>query len=275
MQPAARSLAGARHSGDPMPEVRELGDLVSLGFRPRKGQILMIAGMPGSQKSGFALWLTERWGLETLYFSADMAQHTATVRLAGCVTGHTKQTVATGLKGDGEDFYLEALESTPINFVFDSTPSYDDIAEELACYVELYDAWPEVIVIDNLINVSVDHDNEWSALRMTLIELQAMARLTGALIVVLHHMAEGTGDPTVPAPRKSLHGKVSQIPELILSVAVNPQESSLLAALVKNRDGPADATGKQYRRLAGDFERTRFSPWTGSSRSWGYQGEVD
>ena len=170
---------------------------------------------------------------------------------------------------------LEAVEQIPISFVFDSTPTYTDLSDELACYVELYDAWPEVIVIDNLINVSVDHDNEWSALRMTLIELQAMARMTGALIIVLHHMAEGTQDPTVPAPRRNLHGKVSQIPELILSVAVNPQESSLLAALVKNRDGPADATGKQYRRLAGDFETTRFSPWTGMTRSWGYSPEEE
>jgi hypothetical protein len=235
----------------------------------------MLAGVPGSQKSGFALWLAVRWGLSTLYFSADQDQHTTVTRLAGVITGHSKDTVTAGLDGSAEGYYLEALEDVPITFCYDTAPGLDDVEQELAAYVELYDEWPEVIVVDNLINIQIDHDNEWSALRLVLTELQAMARLTGAAVVVLHHMAEGSVDPTMPAPRKALHGKVSQRPEVILSLAFNGNENGLLVAKVKDRHGPADPTGKTFVRLAVEPEKTRFLPWTGGIKAWGYSGDED
>lgn len=272
MQTAARSLAGAKDSGDPLPLIPELASLTALGFRPKRGQVVMVAGMPGSQKSGLALYLVEKWaeqGVESLYFSADQDQHETMTRLAGVVTGHSADTVASGLKRGAEDWYYDAISELPIAFCWDSAPDFDDLQQELDAYVELYDSWPQVIVIDNLINIQYEHESEWSALRMVLTELQSMARLTNATVLVLHHMAEGAFDPTKPAPRKALHGKVSQRPVIIVSLAFDPADCCVLASLVKNRSGKADPHGKQFTRLAVDPENTRFGPWV--ARPWGYQ----
>lgn len=271
MQPAGRALVGARATGDPLPEIPELSELKRVfDFAPRRGQLLMVAGQPGSQKSGLALWMVQRWNLPTLYVSADMAQHTAVVRLASLVTGHTKSTVAQGLDVGADGYYQEVLADLPITFCFDSAPDLEDVHEELDAYVELYDAWPDVIVIDNLMNVTVDHENEWSGLRLVLIELHALARMTGAAVVVLHHMSEAVGKSDVPMPRRALHGKVSQLPEVILSIAVDPAESSLKVAVVKNRDGRADASADRFIRLSAEMDKTRFLPWTGRYQGmWG------
>lgn len=266
MLSAGRALVGARSQGEPLPVIPEMDALAqAYGYLPRKGQVLMIAGQPGSQKSGLALWMTSRWDRPTLYFSADMAQHTAMLRLASLVTGHPRSVVERGLAGSGEEFYVEAVSDLPITFVFDSSPTLEDISAEIDAFVELWDEYPEVIVIDNAVNVVMEHDNEWSALRLILGELHSMARLTGAAVVVLHHMAEGAYDPTKPTPRKALHGKVSQLPEIILSIAVDPHEGSLKAVPVKNRDGKSDPNATTFVRLAADMERTRFSPWVGMS----------
>lgn len=240
----------------------------------------MVAGMPGSQKSGFTLWLTSRWaevgGLSCLYFSADMAQHTAITRLAGLLTGHTSETVSRGLSAGAEDFYAEALARVPLTFCFDSAPGLDDVMLELYAYVELYDEYPDVIVVDNLINIQVDHENEWSGLRVALIELHSLARLTGSAVVVLHHMSEaGQRDTTVPAARRDLHGKVSQLPELILSLAFDPSLNKLNLAAVKNRNGPADASGRTVVSLAVDPERTQFRPWAGYPIHTGHYYQED
>lgn len=259
MQTAVRGLTGAGTTGEPMPAIPELASLSSLGLNLRKGTLVMVAGMPGSQKSGLAEFLVAKWKLPTLYFSADQDQHDTMTRLASIVTGHATHDVAASLRVGEDEYYREALAGLPISFVYDSAPSLDDIQGELDAYVELYDAWPEVIVIDNLINVQLEHDSEWAALRLILTELQALARLTGALVVVLHHMAEYT-DPLFPPPRKALHGKVSQRPEVILSLAFVGESNELRVALVKNRGGRADPTGKTWRTLAVQPDRTTFGP---------------
>lgn len=227
----------------------------------------MVAGMPGSQKSGFALWLIAKWRKRTLYFSADQDEHETITRLAGVLTGHSVDAVSRGIKAGAEGYYLEQIDELPIQFCFDSAPSLEDIHEELMAYVELYDEWPELIVVDNAINVSLEHDNEWAALRVILDELQAITRQTGSTVMVLHHMAEG--DPGKPQPRKALQGKCAQRPQIILSLAFDEEENCLLVAIVKNRKGKADPRAKgPYTRLQVEPECTRFHPWV--QAQWGY-----
>lgn len=268
MQTALRGLAGAGRTGDPMPEIAELASLSSsLGLRLRKGTLVMVAGMPGSQKSGLAEFLVAKWRLPTLYFSADQDQHDTMTRLAAIVTGHPSSAIAAALQVGQDEYYREALADLPITFVYDSAPELLDLHEELTAYVELFDAYPEVIVVDNLINIQVEHDSEWAALRLILTELQAMARQTGAIVIVLHHMAEGNLDPTMPAPRKMLHGKVSQRPEIIVSIAFDGVREQLRVAVVKQRGGKADPTGKTWVPLQVYPETTRFGPVV--ARSYG------
>lgn len=264
MLSATRALARAKQTGVPLPEIGALHDLYEgfYRFRPRGGEVTMIAGQPGSQKSGFALYLAGQYatkGLSCLYVSADMAQHTATTRLVASITGHTTETVSKGLAAGGEDYYAELLADVPVRFMFNPNPDFGDIQEELDAWVELWDEYPRVIVLDNLLDIVPSAgDNEFTGYKSVLLDAKTLARETGAAIFILHHMSETGTDPTKPAPRKSLMGKVSQTPENVLSVAMNDDLTEFRIAVVKQRSGPSDATAQTTVTLGVHPERNQF-----------------
>ena len=227
----------------------------------------MVAGMPKAGKSNWAMWWVAEMNLPTLYFSADMSQHTATTRLASWATGHTVQTVEDGLSGPGLDFYTDALQRSRIQWCFDSSPATEDIMEELDAYVEAHDAWPQVIVIDNLMNVQASE--EFAGQQFIMSELHSLARLTGATVIVLHHCSEaGQSDVTLPPPRKAIMNKVSQLPEIVFTVALDPASSQFRVACVANRSGKGDATGKSYITLRSEVERCQFHYWIPQAYAW-------
>jgi hypothetical protein len=253
----ALSLAA---DADALPRVDELDELYRYGFVPRRGQLLMIAGQPGAGKSAFALWIAQRMNARTLYFSADMDAHTAVTRLAGLLTGYTVEEVTSALNGPGFGFFEEELLSSNIQFCFDSGPTLQDIADEIDAYVELWDAYPEVIVIDNAMNVEAEMGEEHAGLRLIFKELHRMARDTGAGLLVLHHTRE-EASPFLPQARAAIQGKVAQLPERILTVALDTSQGTFLFAPVKNRGGKQDATGGTYFRLTALPERATFKPY--------------
>jgi predicted ATP-dependent serine protease len=255
----ARALSLAADA-DALPRVDELDGLYRFGFVPRRGQLLMVAGQPGAGKSAFALWFAQRMNARTLYFSADMDAHTAVTRLAALITGFTVDEVASGLNGPGFGYYEQELQHTSIQFCFDSGPTLQDVADEIAAYVELWDAYPEVIVIDNAMNVEAEMGEEHAGLRLIFKELHRLARETGAGVVVLHHTRE-EASPFIPQQRASIQGKVAQLPERILTVALDTSQGAFLFAPVKNRGGKQDATGGTYFRLTAVPERATFRPY--------------
>jgi hypothetical protein len=108
-----------------------------------------------------------------------------------------------------------------------------------------------LIIIDNLMNVAAETDNEWAGLRAIMMELHDMARKTEACVLILHHVSEQSeyGSPTEPPSRRAIHGKVSQLPALILTLGYNPTVGELKIAPVKNRFGPHAADGKDFATL--------------------------
>jgi predicted ATP-dependent serine protease len=142
-----------------------------------------------------------------------------------------------------------------IQWVFDSSPSLDDIELEIKAYVELYGVAPELIVIDNLMNIAAETDNEWAGLRAIMMELHDMARKTEACVLVLHHVSEQSeyGSTTMPPARRAIHGKVSQLPALILTLGYDPSGGLLRVAAVKNRFGPHTADASQWATLFVNF----------------------
>lgn len=216
----------------------------------------MIVGQPGAGKSTFALWYAYMLGLPTLYFSADMASHTAITRLAALCTGDQVATVTAGIESGGIDYYESALEESEIQWCFNSGPTLDDIAVELDAYIELWNAYPELIVIDNLMNIESGDNDEHAGMRWILKELHRLARETGAAVFVLHHARE-EGDATSPPARKEIQGKVAQLPEIALGVAL--ANKTFKIAPIKNRSGFQDASGKTYARLYAEADRATFS----------------
>lgn len=259
-----RAMAGVKETGEPLPVISELYELYQKGIEFRRSQVICIAGMPGSQKSGFATWLALKWGVPTMYMSADMDPFTATTRVAGLLTDRTSKQAAVALNSGGPeaDEIGRLAADLKLRFVFDSQPSLDDIDDELYAWVEIYDEYPTLIVVDNLLDMEplseVPHESD----KGILLELKELARRTNSLVLVLAHNKEGT-DPSVPAPAKALQGKVSQPLALLLSIALASNGQEVMPfrfCAVKNRTGPADPSGRDYVEIFAEPAKTKFMP---------------
>lgn len=223
------------------------------GIRARMGTVTFIAGPPGAMKTGLALFYLLRLGLPTLYVSADAEDFEMDERAAAAISGETMEAVRRSPAKYGE---LLATEAGHMRLVFEDSPTYRDLELELAAYAEMFGAFPKIIAIDNLMNLVGEQENEWGAMRDSSRVLHRLTRITGASVFVLHHMADDRVDPTTPAPRKSLQGRVGQLPKAIWSLALDGNR--LLVAPVKNRWGPGDASGKTYVELWVTPENSRF-----------------
>ena len=238
-----RAWRGSNTNATPLPDVWK--DLAKKQIKFRRGQVCMVAAAPNAGKSMFALIYAVKAKVPTLFFSADTDTPTVMMRAASHLSGHSQLLVEGNLTSN-RHYYDKHLENmSNIQFVFDSSPSLDDLELEIKAYVELFGIPPELIVIDNLMNVAAETDNEWAGLRAIMVDLHDMARKTEACVLVLHHVSEQSeyGRTDNPPPRRSIHGKVSQLPAMILTLGYDPFNHILKVAAVKNRFGAHTADG--------------------------------
>lgn len=237
----------------------------------RKGHLVMIAAIPNAGKSAFAEWIAATVNLPALYFSADQDAWTSTTRLVSCVTGEETNAVATNLAtGVGAGYYEDILAEQKIQFCFDSNPSLEDMGHELDAYVETWDSYPDVIVVDTLLNIS-DGDGDKSSDQFILSELHGLARTTKACVIVLVHASEaGVKDPHRPPPREKLINKVDALPDLVLMVAYDPNEENFYVAVGKTRENKADPKSERPIAIPADFSRMSFGV-NRPAPSWGWE----
>lgn len=262
---ASRSVALAGKTGEPLPRAEFLRDWYAAEERPNefyRGTLVMVAGMPAAYKSMFTLHLVHSLNLPTLYVSADSDAATQIGRLTAMITGHSTSSARHHIATDPDyaERVTKELESSNVQFSFDSNPEYWDIEDEINAWVELYDMYPEVIVIDNLRNVYSGQDNEHGGYKAIQQKLVDLSRDTGACIITMHHMKEGNGrKSTDPAPRNAIDGMISQLGDMILSVAREEDQFRMVA--VKNRhnvDHP-EADQKYWTTLKVEGSTARFS----------------
>jgi len=226
------------------------------GIRFRRGQLAMIAGAPNAGKSLLALHMAIYLKIPTLYISADTDAYTTAVRAAAMLTGHKADTVEESFANDMSDFYTTELESIKhLRFDFAPSPTLDEIDLSIRAYGEAYGEYPHLLIVDNAMNVVSMHENEWSGLREIAKAMHHVARETDAAVFLLHHTSEAEGKPDMPPSRKSVQGKISQLPELILTVALVPATGEFKVAAVKNRFASHSATGEKYVSLWTDAAR--------------------
>ncbi|MEU0739276.1 AAA family ATPase [Streptomyces sp. NPDC006134] len=259
-----RSLTMHAESGRELPRVEAFEALYNMGCRPRHGEVIMIAGRSGTQKSGLALYWVAQMNLPTLYFSADMSAFTASSRLASMATGDTTEMVEAGMSAGGRyrETYVNALRDSRITFSFGSPITWRAVDEELEAYVELWDAYPEVVVFDNLMDFE-GAESDYTEQMAVMSNATELARATGATVIILHHASdkswEAKSDPWAPPSRDQVKGGLSEKPELSLSVALDPNSLEYRIAVIKQRMGPCDPTGRRYATLRCHPEVTRFS----------------
>jgi hypothetical protein len=268
---ASRSLRRAAVSGHPLPRVPALADLYAKGVDFRESQLWMMTGRPKAGKSFAAQWLVSEWArvareqgstCRGIYFFMDGTPFTAAIRQAAWVTGHPTQDIAKALDGPGQAFYEDALDEVAedITFVYDKKPELPDIQESVDAYVELWDEYPRWMVFDNLRNLA-GGDEGHEAKKFALSELQSLAYNTGANIGVLHHATEsGVRDYSKPPRVGDTEDKVSQYPEMVLTVAKDPDSDRFLIAVGAQRDGGAsDPAAEHPVVLYADLSRVSFT----------------
>jgi replicative DNA helicase len=245
MKTLVRSIGRSDIGGEPLPPVFKTFE--SNKIIVRRAEVSMFAGIPGVGKSTLALALALKMKVPTLYISADTNAHTMAMRLASMISGKNQTDVEHMLENDHGWTKAVLARGSHIVWSFDSSPSLQDIDEEVQAFEELWGCPPTAIFIDNLMDIATDGGEEFASMRAIMKELKYLARATNAAIVILHHTSEAVdGKPC--QPRSALQGKVAQLPALICTLGV--VGTSMAIAPVKNRYGRADANGQLLAWLA-------------------------
>lgn len=248
MRSLARSIRRPDKGGEPLPTVYQTFD--QRGVLLRRGEVTLVAAPPGAGKSSLGLDIAAKIKRPTLYFSADSTELTMAARLGATLTGRYMFDIEQQILSDPEWAGRTLKDVDHIRWSFDSAPAFDDIDQEVAAFEEVWGEPPHLIVVDNLTDVADEGGDEFSALRATMKGLKYTARTTNACVLVLHHTSESVDGNPCP-PRKAIHGKVSQMPALILTIG-NERQGYMPVACVKNRQGPADVTGQNAMWLTFD-----------------------
>lgn len=237
MQTLARALRGNEGIGEPLPAV--FPSLASKRWHLRRAQVVMVASAPNVGKSAFALELARRMKMLTLYISADTDQYTMITRTIAGETGDSIQSIEQAIQAGAGDYYDHVLGGlSDIRFMFDPGPTLEDIDLELSAFNEVYGQPPELVVVDNLINVQCDDADEFRGMRIVEQAMHEIARSTGACVLLLHHVTGEFEDGLEPPPRRAINGKITRRTEMIFTLGRSGEW--LGVACVKNRSGPAD-----------------------------------
>jgi replicative DNA helicase len=259
--------------GHPLPPIFPVLDQAAIKFR--RGQVALIVGQPNAGKSLLALHYAVKHNLPTLFFSADTDEITTAHRAAAMLTGEKVDDIERRINNGWADHYEQVLDELDnVRFCFNPSPTLDDIDLEIMAFDETWGRTPELVIVDNLMNVVAEHDNEFAGMREIAKAFHHIARESQASVIVLHHTSEAEGNPSDPPARRAIMGKISQLPELILAVAMNPMNGEYKVACVKNRSGPQDATGRTFHTLYVDPSRMQlFGSWDeAAAKQPGQQG---
>lgn len=258
---------------EPLPTVWK--NLEGLGMQFRRGWLHLVASAPNTGKSMFAMVYALKAKVPTLFFSADTDLSTMRIRCLAHVTGHSQKVVEQNLLFD-ELYYddVEAEHLSHIKWVGESNPSLDDLSDELDAWIELYATPPSLIVIDNLLNVAAESDNEWAGLRRIMADLHGLAHKSSAALLVLHHVSEASEYKSMnPPPMRSIQGKVSQLPEVIITLLHESSRNELKVAIIKNRSGQRDTDGGLYSTLLTNYASCQIEDTDATGRMWARAGE--
>lgn len=209
----------------------------------RRGEMFSVAAPSGAGKSAFALATAVRVGRPTLFFSADTAAYTAAIRLGAMLTGATQETVADYIATVPGWADEQLAGASHISWDFHGAPDLDHIDLEVRAYEEMHGLNPELIVIDNLVDVA-DGEDEWASLRRTNKELRFLARDLGAAVLVLQHTNESHEDAEGAPAKWRVQGRDFKHPAVILTLGQVQDGLWLALGIAKNRNGKPDPAAR-------------------------------
>lgn len=164
------------------------------------------------------------------------------------------------LAGDYEKI-KEIVGDVPIRFDYTPSPTLDTITRKVHAYEELHGDYPELIVVDNALDVVMDGGDvdQSQSLDALMAWLHDLARTTEACVIVLHHVTGPYNDANQPIPLSGVKGQIGRVPELILTLHKELGEygspDRILVSTVKNRGQKADPSGQTFTGLSFDGYR--------------------
>lgn len=214
------------------------------------GAITLLAGGPGSMKTITALNWVDQLRVPTMYTSNDSTQFTIIDRVYSLLTEQEAvlNKVTLNNRPDVAAETLQAWEK--IQFNFDSKPDMMSMAMHCEAFREIHGAYPKLFVLDILMNVDhegVAEQNYWRLMP----ELKEMAADMSMALLGVHHTSESAKGEPCP-PMSAIMGKANQLPELIITQAPlkgADDKMNIAYAVVKNRNGPSDPSGKTFFEL--------------------------
>ena len=229
----------------------------------RRGQLTLVSAGSGVGKSAIIQAIIQRGNDHgarntALYFSADTDETTMWIRSACIATGYDSSGIEQMIRDDNvAGLEVEVARDTRhMAFVYNTSPSDDDVLREVEAYSVKHGVYPEVIVIDNLMNLYAGEGDEFAALQGNCDFLHELARSTKAAVVALHHVTGEFSNGDKPVPRSGLRGKIDKTPEVVLTLyRVNAQ---MYVCPVKNRNGRADPRAEWQMPVFVDLARMNF-----------------
>jgi len=234
------------------------------GANIRKGQLTLIAAGSGVGKSSMITFVAmnmkdrELDRIPTLYFSADSDVTTFGIRAGTMAAGNLFTSDVEALILNKDPGILETIQeaTSHIWVSFDSSPSCVDIQNEIEAYALVNGDYPELIVVDNLMDIRTGMDDR-AGQDAVLDFLKQTARTTQAAVVVLCHVVatgkgkDDNGKPIdvdyasgkYPIPLSGIMNKLDKRPRLILTL-YQVEETVLGICIVKNNNGRRDAEGQ-------------------------------
>lgn len=240
-------------AGDPLPEVWE--NLAESGTQFRRGQLALVAAAPGVGKSAFVLNYALKSEVSCMYFSADSDAFVQLARALAILGGLDMSSAETMVRAEETERIADVIGDVPIRFSYNSSPTLQHIESQLLAYNELYGDFPELIVVDNALDVAIDTDEEQAqSLDALMAWLHDTARVTEACVIVLHHVTGPFNDANTPIPLSGVKGQIGRVPELILTLHKQTEggDEVLCVSTVKNRGQRADASGNTFSELSFD-----------------------
>jgi hypothetical protein len=206
-----------------------------------RGAVTLLAGGPGSGKTITALNIVDRLRVPSLYISNDSTKYTIVNRVFSMLTHQEMAVSKEIINANPESARKYLAQWSDVRFDFSSKPDIQEIALHGDAYREVFGEYPHLTVVDILMNIDhegVAEQNYWRLMP----ELKDIAGTWNTALLAVHHTSESAKGEPCP-PMSSIMGKANQLPELIITQAMVGE--NVHYAVVKNRNGPSDPSGKK------------------------------
>jgi len=204
----------------------------------------MVAGPPGSMKTILTLNMVHKMNVPTMYFSSDSDDFTMASRVLAMLTGETTETTEEWTRSNVFQSQRILAGFDHVRWSFHSAPTLDHMELKADAYAEINGEYPHLVVVDIMMDVDFEgagEQNYWALMA----EFKSLARKWMSCVLIVHHTSESIKGEPCP-PRSAIMGKANQLPVLILTLDGNSVPGHLNVAIVKNRFGSNDPTGKTY-----------------------------